>query len=90
MEDTAPITDHHTSSRTRSALAWLVAVFDSSVLPDGGRTDGKVEWGRFLPFVTMHVACIAVLWVGASTPAVILAAALYGVRMFAITAFYHR
>jgi stearoyl-CoA desaturase (delta-9 desaturase) len=40
--------------------------------------------------VLLHVACFAVIWVGWSPVAVAYAAALYFVRMFAITGFYHR
>lgn len=49
-----------------------------------------IDWLRAVPFVLMHVGCLAVIWVGVSTTAVLVAAALYAVRMFAITAFYHR
>lgn len=49
-----------------------------------------VDWFRALPFVAMHVACVAVLWVGVSPAALVMAAALYAVRMFALTGFYHR
>ena len=45
---------------------------------------------RIIPFALIHVACFAVIWVGWSWPAVIVAAALYSIRMFAITGFYHR
>jgi stearoyl-CoA desaturase (delta-9 desaturase) len=50
----------------------------------------RVDWLRVLPFLLLHVACFAVLWVGWSWTAVAIAIALYVVRMFAITAFYHR
>jgi stearoyl-CoA desaturase (delta-9 desaturase) len=50
----------------------------------------RVEWLRVLPFLLLHVACAAVIWVGWSWTAVAVAAGLYLVRMFAITAFYHR
>jgi stearoyl-CoA desaturase (delta-9 desaturase) len=49
-----------------------------------------VDWARILPFVGMHVACLAVFWVGVSPFAVGVAATMYLVRMFAITGFYHR
>lgn len=45
---------------------------------------------RIVPFALIHVACFAVIWVGWSWPAVAVAVALYAVRMFAITGFYHR
>lgn len=43
-----------------------------------------------LPFLSVHVACVAVLWVGWSWPALAACALLYGVRVFAVTAGYHR
>lgn len=50
----------------------------------------KVEWARILPFIGMHLACLAVIWVGWSPVAVGVAIGAYLVRMFAITGFYHR
>ncbi len=50
----------------------------------------KVDWVRVLPFIALHVACLAVFWVGWSWVAVGVAVAGYAVRMFAITGFYHR
>ncbi|HET9066588.1 MAG TPA: acyl-CoA desaturase [Gemmatimonadales bacterium] len=38
----------------------------------------------------MHLACLGVFWVGWNTAAILTAIALYLVRMFAITGFYHR
>ncbi|MEZ5558595.1 MAG: acyl-CoA desaturase [Pseudomonadales bacterium] len=49
-----------------------------------------IDWWRIVPFVALHVACFGVLWVGISPVAVAVAALSYFVRMFAITAFYHR
>ena len=48
------------------------------------------RWQLGLPFVLVHVACVAVVWVGWSVVAVTVAAGLYVVRALAITAFYHR
>ena len=50
----------------------------------------RIDWARVLPFIGMHLACAAVLYVGVSATAVALALGLYGLRMFAITGFYHR
>jgi stearoyl-CoA desaturase (delta-9 desaturase) len=52
--------------------------------------DDRVDWLRAAPFVAMHLACLAVFVVGVSWFAVAVAAALYAVRMFALTGFYHR
>lgn len=49
-----------------------------------------IDWVRVIPFIFIHVACLAVIWVGWSPVAVATAVVLYLVRMFAITAFYHR
>jgi stearoyl-CoA desaturase (delta-9 desaturase) len=51
---------------------------------------GRIDWLRAAPFVAMHLACLAVFWVGVSPVALAVAAALYAVRMFALTGFYHR
>ena len=49
-----------------------------------------VDWVRVAPFLGMHAACLAVIWVGFSWVALTVTLALYGLRMFAITGFYHR
>ncbi|MGE0827345.1 MAG: acyl-CoA desaturase [Candidatus Binatia bacterium] len=54
------------------------------------REPPRVDWLRVIPFVAMHLMCFGVLWVGWSPVAVGVAVALYAIRMFAITAFYHR
>src|ERR1700735_1829170 len=53
-------------------------------------TSRRVDWVRVAPFLGMHAACLAVIWVGFSWIALAVTLALYGVRMFAITCFYHR
>ncbi|WIO74833.1 acyl-CoA desaturase [Porticoccaceae bacterium LTM1] len=53
-------------------------------------TDNEIDWLRIVPFILMHLACFSVIWVGWSPVAVVVALFLYGIRMFAITAFYHR
>lgn len=45
---------------------------------------------KLIPFVFMHLACVAVVFVGISLPAVLLCMGLYALRMFALTAGYHR
>jgi stearoyl-CoA desaturase (Delta-9 desaturase) len=43
-----------------------------------------------VPFAVVHAACLLVFWTGVSTAAVLACATMYAVRMFAITAGYHR
>lgn len=50
----------------------------------------EVDWPRVIPFIALHVGCAAVVWVGWSWTAVIVAVVAYWLRMFAITGFYHR
>jgi stearoyl-CoA desaturase (delta-9 desaturase) len=72
---------------TRSILQWFDSGASASTPDDAS---DKVEWARIVPFILMHVACLAVFWVGTSPVAVGTAVALYFIRMFAITGFYHR
>ncbi len=77
-------------SLPRRAFDALARWFDTQgVRVDDGTADG-VDWLRIVPFVGMHLACLAVIWVGWSATAVAVAAGLYLLRMFAITGFYHR
>ncbi|WP_372017430.1 acyl-CoA desaturase [Pseudoxanthomonas sp. 10H] len=55
-----------------------------------GPVGRRIDWLRALPFVGLHAGCAGVIWVGVSPVALGVAIALYLVRMFAITAFYHR
>jgi len=43
-----------------------------------------------IPFVLVHLACFAAIWTGITTQAVVVGLALYFIRMWAITAGYHR
>jgi len=66
---------------------WVDNASPSARGPDHPRS---IDWLRVLPFVAIHVGCLAVIFVGWSATALIVAGALYAVRMLAITAFYHR
>jgi stearoyl-CoA desaturase (delta-9 desaturase) len=74
--------------------AWnaIMRWFDTGAaahLPSDQEMD-RVDWARIVPFAAMHLACLGVIWVGASPVAIGMAVALYVLRMFAITGFYHR
>ncbi len=64
--------------------AWL----DNAAAPAGDARG--IDWARVLPFIALHLGCLAVFWTGWSATALLTALALYAVRMFAITGFYHR
>jgi stearoyl-CoA desaturase (delta-9 desaturase) len=73
-------------------LAWLDndrRKMNAALKNLGPKAD-SIDWGRIMPFVFMHVACLGVIWVGISWTAVIVALIAYVVRMFAITGLYHR
>jgi stearoyl-CoA desaturase (delta-9 desaturase) len=73
--------------RIAIALArWL----DNDAGTDEKMDNDRIDWLRTLPFIGLHLACVCVIWVGVSPFAVGIAIALYAVRMFAITGFYHR
>ncbi len=50
----------------------------------------RVDWIKSIPFLLVHVACLAAFWTGVSWNAIVLCATTYAVRMFAITGGYHR
>jgi stearoyl-CoA desaturase (delta-9 desaturase) len=50
----------------------------------------SIDWITSLPFLGVHTACLAAFWTGVSWKALVLCLALYMVRMFGITAGYHR
>ncbi|WP_045728312.1 acyl-CoA desaturase [Xanthomonas sp. GPE 39] len=72
-------------------LRTLRQWFDSNaqVELDPARAD-RIDWLRAAPYIGLHLACLSVFWVGVSGCAVGVALALYAVRMFALTGFYHR
>ena len=49
-----------------------------------------IAWIRSLPFLGVHVACLGAFWTGVSWNAILLCGGLYVIRMFGITAGYHR
>jgi stearoyl-CoA desaturase (Delta-9 desaturase) len=79
------------SGKLRRFLIAFARWFNTSA---GGTppSDGlqKTDWLRCIPFALVHLMCLGVIWVGWSPIAVAVAVALYFVRMFAITGFYHR
>lgn len=67
--------------------AWFNA---ESANPGSDPADDRIDWVRIIPFIGLHLACLGVFVVGVSWIAVAVFLASYLIRMFAITAFYHR
>lgn len=75
----------------KSLWKSIVRWFDSQKV-DGDPSEGpkRTDWFRLTPLMVLHLMLVLVLWVGWSPIAVGVAVALYFIRMFAITGFYHR
>lgn len=71
----------------RLLARWLDNSRSEALVAAGSR---RIDLGRIVPFIGLHAACAAVIWVGVSATAVAVCTASYLLRMFAITAFYHR
>jgi stearoyl-CoA desaturase (delta-9 desaturase) len=52
--------------------------------------DERINWIASIPFFLVHVACLAALITGVDARALVMCAVLYVVRVFFITAGYHR
>ncbi len=71
-------------------MRWIDSWADQTQ-PHSNKADSRqVQWIRILPFLLLHVACLAVFFVSFSWFAVAFMVVFYLVRMFAITAFFHR
>ena len=71
----------------------IINWFDSYAEPiesNNTHSNENPNWLRVLPFIALHIACLGVFWVGWSPVAVVAAILFYALRMFGITAFYHR
>ena len=55
---------------------------------DDGHDD--IIYPPSIPFVLVHIACIAAIWSGVTVTALTMCVTLYVVRMFGVTAGYHR
>jgi len=75
---------HHTAHTATSAS---VTHAPQAGAPHGH--DDTVYPGKAL-FIALHIACFAAIFTGVSSTAILLAVTLYVVRMFGVTAGYHR
>ncbi len=83
-DDSMSVSRAHWKSLVRWLDSWAEDDRDHSGDPR------EIDWLRVIPFVLLHLSCLFVLAVGWSWVAVGVALGAYAVRMFAITAFYHR
>ncbi len=78
--------------RVAYAIVSLGRWFDSSVASHrfSATDEHKIDWVRIIPFIGLHLMVLGVFFVGVSPIALAVCAAMYFVRMFAVTGFYHR
>jgi stearoyl-CoA desaturase (Delta-9 desaturase) len=85
-----------TTTLTKSSTLQLVDTVASDIKDFGtenvssGHQTKLKNPAKLIPFIFMHIACLGVLFVDFSLPALLLCIGLYAVRMFALTAGYHR
>jgi len=76
----------------RALLNWFNSPPPRADAP--AKTSEKVDWGRAIPFMGMHLGCLLVIFpfggVGWSWLAIAVAIFLYALRVFTLTGFYHR
>src|SRR4051812_43586055 len=62
-----------------------------SMSPNASADDhDDIMYPSALPFLLVHLGCVAAIWTGVTWQAIAICASLYVVRMFAIGAGYHR
>jgi stearoyl-CoA desaturase (delta-9 desaturase) len=79
-----------TKKTHQSKISTFLLWFDNSNAPGDIENEEAIDWLRVFPLILMHLACLLIFVVGWSPFALWVALFSYLVRMFAITAFYHR
>ncbi len=67
-----------------------IMTLDPMTAPSDPADHGDIAYPSAIPFVLVHLGCIAAFWTGVSWQALALCFSLYWLRMFAVTAGYHR
>jgi stearoyl-CoA desaturase (delta-9 desaturase) len=71
-----------------SLSKWVCPPPETFEPPKGAH--GHVEWFRCLPYIIIHLLALGAFFYPVTLPCLILAIVSYSIRMFSITAFYHR
>jgi len=58
--------------------------------PDGVEPHDDIIYPGAIPFIVVHLVCITAIWTGVTVEWLLVAVVLYVVRMFGLTAGYHR
>ncbi len=73
-----------------SVIQWFDVEYGAATVADTADAPNQIHWLRCFSLINLHLGCVGAFLVGWSWTAVLAAAALYWVRMFAITGVYHR
>lgn len=60
------------------------------MIPAPGGAHADIMYPSAIPFVLVHLGCVAAIWSGVTWVALATCIGLYGLRMFAVVAGYHR
>jgi len=63
---------------------------NASAAHDADEFHDDIIYPATIPFILVHLACLGAIWTGVSTRALAVCVTLYVVRMFGVTAGYHR
>ena len=78
----------------RNLFTPIINFIDSDYFPQGVEATRalpeQMEFSRVVPFAILHLGCLGAFFVGVSPIALITCFALYVIRMFFVTGFYHR
>ena len=71
-----------------SLSKWVCPPPEINDEPQG--IEGNVEWFRCLPYIIIHLLALGAFFYPVTWPCLVIALVSYSLRMFSITAFYHR
>jgi len=71
----------------RSVVQWFDADAPTEI---DEHNDRHINWLRCIPFLIVHLGCFAAIWFGVSAVAIAVCLGFFWLRMFAVTAIYHR
>jgi stearoyl-CoA desaturase (Delta-9 desaturase) len=72
-----------------TATAWL-QLQERTMTESGGGGESDIVYPAAIPFAMVHAGCFLAIWSGITWQSLVLCAALYWLRIFAIGAGYHR
>lgn len=86
----APLVPGLKGRHLESSVPTQIPPLPAASRPAGSPAPGDIVYPSAIPFLLVHLSCFAAIWSGVSWRALALCAVLYGLRMFGVTAGYHR